>query len=406
MRPKQKEELHLKIAVIGAGAMGSMLGASLTAGGADVTLIVRRPEVCEALNKKGLTIKQYAGNEPTELHIPVKAALKTDGLGVMDAVLVMVKGPDTEAAMLSALPLIDEHTRVITLQNGIGNTEIIEKTVAPQNVFYGCLNLSAIVEAPGVLTGSAFGKVNVYLGAVEKGEAQKAFGESLCALFARGMLRAEYTENIDYEVWSKLLINIAVNASCGLVRLRGGEAGEDQNFVMLAVDMVKEAIDVAKACGVELDLGTFLTRTLPSARKHSGAHYPSMAQDMLIAKVPTEIDFINGAVERLGERFGIPTPVNTTVCRLVRTIEHNYDKQYVEKAAKTGPSFEIVINDKFCKGCGYCVKYCPKNVLKLNDTLSGKGYRTAAVADKKSCIGCASCAVICPEAAIEIRRED
>ena len=66
----------------------------------------------------------------------------------------------------------------------------------------------------------------------------------------------------------------------------------------------------------------------------------------------------------------------------------------------------IEINPRYCKGCGYCVKYGPKNVLTLNDTLSGKGYRTAAVADKKSCIGCASCAVICPEAAIEIRRED
>ena len=396
----------MKIAVIGAGAMGSMLGAALTAGGADVTLIERRKEICDALNTKGLTIKTYAGNEPTELNVPVKAAPSVDGLGKMDALLIMVKGPNTEGALLSAMPLVDEHTKVITLQNGIGNTEIIEKLIAPENIFYGCLNLSAIMQAPGVLIGSAFGKVNVYLGSVVKGEEQAAFGEKLRGIFERGMLKAEYTENIDYEVWSKLLINIAVNASCGLVRLRGGEAGEDQNFVMLAVDMVKEAIDVAKACGVELDLGQFLTRTLPSARKHSGAHYPSMAQDMLITKVPTEIDFLNGAVERLGERFGIPTPVNTTICRLVRTIEHNYDRQYVEKAAKSGPSFTVTVNDKFCKGCGYCVKYCPKKVLALDDNISGKGYKIAKVADKKGCIGCASCAVVCPEGAITIEKED
>ena len=77
----------------------------------------------------------------------------------------------------------------------------------------------------------------------------------------------------------------------------------------------------------------------------------------------------------------------------------------MEKAAKSGPTYTVTINDKFCKGCGYCVKYCPKKVLALDESLSGKGYRIAKVADKKGCIGCASCAVVCPEGAITIEKE-
>lgn len=398
----------MKIAVIGAGAMGSMLGAYLQAGGADVTLVVRRREPADVLTSPGLTMKRYTestedGNGP----VPMKASVGTDGLEVMDAVLLMVKGPDTKAAIESASAVIGPETKVVTLQNGIGAADIIAETVPKENIYYGCLNMSAIMEAPGVLTAGLFGTTNVYLGSVVRDAAQRAFGEEFCGLLRAGGVTAEYTEDIDREVWNKMLINIAVNASCGLVRLRGGEAGEDQQFVLLAVDMVKEAIAVAGKCGVALDFGYFMTQVLPSARKTSGKHYPSMAQDMMITRTRTEIEFLNGAVERLGAKHGVPTPVNTTIARLVRTIEHNYDKQYrpTAETAKRGGAFLVEIEEKFCKGCGFCVKYCPKGVLALQKERSRKGYFPAKAAAPGNCIGCLSCTAVCPEAAIRIRKE-
>ena len=399
----------MKIAVLGAGAMGSMLGAYLQMGGADVTLLVRRKELADKFNAPGIVMRSYTGaeGEKTETQpMPMKAVTDCSGLSEMDAVLVMVKGTDTEKALEGAASIIGKDTKVITLQNGIGNTDIIAKTVPAENIYYGCVNMSAIMSAPAVLDTGLFGDVNVAFGSLVKEDAQKKFGEELTGIFTAGGLKAAYLEDIDTEVWNKLLVNIAVNAGCGLVRLRGGEAGSDQEFVMLAVDMVKEAIAVGMSMGVKLDINHFMTHILPSARKTSGLHYPSMAQDMMMKKVPTEIEFINGAIERLGKKMGIPTPVNQTVARLVRVIERNYDKQYKEKSAKSGPSFKVSIADKFCKGCGYCIKYCPKKVLTAEDGLNAKGYVKVKVANQGECIGCLQCSTVCPEAAITVQKED
>lgn len=400
----------MKIAVIGAGAMGSMLGAYLQAGGADVTLIVRHKELVEKFISPGISIKSYTeGQEEAGLGpIPMQAATDTKELGVMDAVLFMCKGPDTKAALEGAANIIGENTKIITLQNGIGNTDIIAETIPAERIYYGCLNMSAIMDSPGVLTGALFGDVNVCLGAVVKEAQQKAFGDDFCGYLRAGGVGAEYMDTIDTEVWNKMLVNLAVNATCGLVRLRGGEAGENNEFVMVGVDMIKEAIAVAHQLGVELDLNYFMGHVLPSARKTSGLHYPSMAQDMMMKKSKTEIEFLNGAVERLGKQTGIPTPVNTTVARLVRTIEANYDRQFFPKgeSGKSGPVFRITINDKFCKGCGYCVKYCAKGVLALEEEINTKGYHIAYAAAKDACVGCLNCAGVCPEAAITIEKED
>lgn len=396
----------MKIAVIGAGAMGSMLGVIMKNGGADVTLSVRRKELADVMKDQGLTLKMYEDPDAQSEPVQMNAVTDLNGLPEMDAVLVMVKGPDTKSAMEGAMCIIGENTKVITFQNGIGNTDIIKEFVSEDRIYYGCLNISSSLDKEGNITGGLFGDNNIFIGSLIKGEEQKKFGDEFCSIFNNAGVSASYTDDIEKEVWYKLILNVAVNATCGLIRLRGGEASEDQQFMLLAVDMVKEAVAVANAHGVDIDFGYFMTRIMPVAKKTSGKHYPSMAHDMLIKKAKTEIDFINGAVERLGAEVNVPTPVNTTISRLVRVIENNYKRQYVEKtAAKSGPSFDVQITDKFCKGCGYCIKYCPKNVIGYNDEMNKKGYRTAKVTDSSNCIGCQSCTAVCPEAAINIIKE-
>ena len=387
--------------------MGSMLGAYLQAGGADVTLLVRREALAQKLRDPGLQIRFYTqeGMQAAD-PVPMKASTACDGLPVMDALIVMVKGPDTADALEGAKALIGPETRVVTLQNGLGAADILARQVPAEHVYYGCLNMSAIMEAPAVIAGGLFGDVNVHFGPLVRDPAQQPFGEALAELFRAGGLTARYHENVDAEVWTKLLMNVAVNAGCGLVRLRGGEAGSDQNFVLVSVDMIKEAIAVAAKLGVPLDFNHFMTHVLPVARKTSGKHYPSMAQDMMMSKSRTEIDFINGAIERLGAQVGVPTPVNSTIARLVRTIENNYDKQYQPKpAAASGPSYTVTITENYCKGCGFCVKYCPKQVLAIDAASGKKGYHTAKVTAPQNCVGCMSCALVCPEGAIGITKE-
>ena len=166
----------MKIAVLGAGAMGSMLGAYLQLGGADVTLLVRRKELADKLENPGIVMRSYTGEngEKSETDpIPMKAACSCEGLEKQDAVLIMVKGCDTKSALEGAASIIGENTKIITLQNGIGNTDIIAESVNKDNIYYGCVNMSAIMSAPAVLDTGLFGDVNVVFGAMTKGEEQK-----------------------------------------------------------------------------------------------------------------------------------------------------------------------------------------------------------------------------------------
>jgi 2-dehydropantoate 2-reductase len=321
----------MKIAIIGAGAMGCMLGACLMEGGADVSLIVRRKELAEKYRSSGIRIKSYAADGYADLDfgpVPMKAVDNVEGMEIQDAVLFIVKGPDTKTALEQTMPIIGDQTKVITLQNGVGNTDILGEVIPKERIYYGCLNMSAIMEAPGVLTGALLGDKNVCLGSMVNGEEQKDFGEQICGILRAGGIGAVYMENVDSEVWYKLLLNLIANAPCGIVRLRGGEAFKNSEFHDMAVDIVREAIEVAAKLGVELDMDHLIGHVAPNAVKTSGLHYPSMAQDMMMKKAQTEIDFLNGAIERLGKQVGVPTPVNTTISRLVRTIESNYDRQY------------------------------------------------------------------------------
>jgi 2-dehydropantoate 2-reductase len=127
------------------------------------------------------------------------------------------------------------------------------------------------------------------------------------------------------------MVNIVVNGTLGLVRLRGMEVATNRYFQSIVIALTQEALAVAEARGIKgLDFGTFFTKVIPAARKDAGDHYPSMAQDIMIGKKQTEIEFLNGAIERMGKAAGVPTPVNATVANLIRTIEQNYDKQYYE----------------------------------------------------------------------------
>ena len=194
----------MKIAVLGAGAMGSMLGAYLQLGGADVTLLVRRKELADKFANPGIVMRSYTGadGEKSETApIPMKASVGCEGLEKQDAVLIMVKGCDTKAALEGAASIIGDDTKIITLQNGIGNTDIIGETVKQENIYYGCVNMSAIMSAPGVLDTGLFGDVNVAFGSVVKGDEQKKFGDELANIFNASGIKAAYSEDIDTEVW-------------------------------------------------------------------------------------------------------------------------------------------------------------------------------------------------------------
>jgi 2-dehydropantoate 2-reductase len=317
----------MNIAIIGAGAMGSMIGAYLQKGGANVVLVSQpHKDHTEKIKANGLTIRS---KDKTEI-IPINTATSYDNLGIMDYVIILVKATATKQLLTEIQPIIGVNTYVCTLQNGIGNEEIIEEVINREKILYGCLNMSSVIYKPGEVYGELFKGMNIYIGSVSRNKKQRVAGNLLAEIFNKAGVRAAYDEdNIDLKIWNKLMMNIVINAPLGLVRLKVGNGVGDSYFKELSQHFIEETVKVAKAKNITgLDASHFLKEIIPSVAKTAKNHYPSMAQDMMMSKRKTEIDTLNGAIVRLGKRYGIPTPYNDAITLLVKLYESHYSQQY------------------------------------------------------------------------------
>ena len=303
----------MKIAVIGAGAMGSLFGAYLAKAGAAVTVVDVWPEHVAAIRGQGLVLSEAAGDEVVRLD----AALGTGGMEPVDLVILFVKSAATQAAATDAAALLRPGGRVLTLQNGLGNAEVIAEIVGAERVLAGTTAQGATLLGPGRVRHGGSGETHI----------GRLFGEvdEFCHEVARLLTNAGLPTVVEPDVrsliWGKLIINTGINALTALLRLRNGqlaELDETRQLLALAVD---EAVQVARAAGVRLPYENPRDKVWAVAVA-TGQNQSSMLQDVLRGS-PTEIAVINGAIVREGERLGVATPVNRTLTLLVQALEKN-----------------------------------------------------------------------------------
>lgn len=303
----------MKIAVIGAGAMGSLFGAYLAKAGAAVTVVDVWPEHVAAIRGQGLTLSEAAGDEVVRLD----AALGTGGLEPVDLVILFVKSAATRFAALDAAALLRPGGRVLTLQNGLGNAEVIAEIVGAERVLAGTTAQGATLLGPGQIRHGGSGETHI----------GRLFGEvdEFCHEVARLLTNAGLPTVVEPDVrsliWGKLIINTGINALTALLRLRNGQLAELAETRQLLALAVEEAVQVARAAGVLLPYANPLDKVLAVAVA-TGQNQSSMLQDILRGS-PTEIAVINGAIVREGERLGVATPVNRTLTLLVQALEKN-----------------------------------------------------------------------------------
>ena len=303
----------MKIAVIGAGAMGSLFGAYLAKAGAAVTVVDVWPEHVAAIRGQGLTLSEAAGDEVVRLD----AALGTGGMEPVDLVILFVKSAATQAAATDAAALLRPGGRVLTLQNGLGNAEVIAEIVGAERVLAGTTAQGATLLGPGRVRHG--GRGETHIGRLS-GEVD-AFCHEVAALLTNAGLPTVVEPDVRSLIWGKLIINTGINALTALLRLRNGQLAElDETRQLLAL-AVEEAVQVARAAGVRLPYETPLDKVLAVAVA-TGQNQSSMLQDVLRGS-PTEIAVINGAIVREGERLGVATPVNRTLTLLVQALEKN-----------------------------------------------------------------------------------
>ena len=298
----------MKIAVIGAGAMGSVIGGLLAKAGNEVTLVDVWKEAVDAINAKGLRINDEV--------VMVRATADPGKIGPVDLVLVFVKCYHTEEAVRNALPLIGPETVVLSLQNGWGNGPRIAKIVGEDKLLIGVCYHSATAAGPGHVL--HVGKGMTFMGELN-GKMSKRLTE-IAETFQKAGIEVTATQEVLKEIWSKLALNVCTLPTSALLRFYAPQLVQHEPMMDLMKELLQEVIAVARAQKIALDFNErwgaitgLLRRCAPTAKS-------SMLQDVEKSR-RTEIDVINGAIVEAGERLNIPVPYNRAMLSMVKSLE-------------------------------------------------------------------------------------
>ena len=303
----------MKICMLGCGALGSTIGGQLAAAGLDVYFLDKWEAHISAMVNRGLKIIE----PPSERLVKVRAKTSCSEIEPVDLVIILVKSFHTREAIENALPIIGDKTMVLSLQNGLGNEEILIDVLGKKRVISGKTYVGGVLIGPGEVLAGVKGKLT-YIGELDGKTSERI--KQVNDLFNQAGLQTIVSDNIYGIIWYKLLINVATGALAAITRLTYGVLTTMENIIEIATEAVAEAVTVAKADGVELpvkdprEIWNKATEGLPYEFK------TSMLQDIEKGS-RTEIDYINGSVVRLGEKYNIPTPVNKTLVTCIKGIE-------------------------------------------------------------------------------------
>ena len=306
-----------KVAVMGGGAVGCYYGGMLARAGADVTLIGRAQHV-EMINRSGLDFETLTFRERVKMHASTDVA----AVAGADAVLFCVKSLDTEDAARALLPHLVSNVPVVALQNGVDNPEriaaVLKNPLVPAVVYVG-----AAMAGPGHLKHS--GRGDLVVGAMPRIGAglDAAAIQGLARCFEAAGVGCQVSDNVEGDLWGKLLINCAYNAISALGRAKYARMTAREDIRALMTDAVHEVLAVAEASGVRMPPGDWVAIALKLAdvmRETTS----STAQDLARGK-KTEIDYLNGYIARRGAALGVPVPVNRTLHTLVKLLEATAD---------------------------------------------------------------------------------
>ncbi|MDO8774806.1 MAG: 2-dehydropantoate 2-reductase [Burkholderiaceae bacterium] len=312
----------MKICVLGAGSLGCAIGGVLTEAGNEVWLINRKAAQVEAMNKRGLILRD-GGVDRT---VQVRAATSAQGVsmdtGMVDLVIVLVKSFHTGEAMASATTLIGPDTMVLSLQNGLGHEDILADIVGRHRVLAGKTYAGGTQMGVGHVIVGTKGK-DTHIGELDGGMTERV--RRIADTFNAAGLATTVSDNIMGTIWDKLLVNVATGALSGITRLPYGLLYQVPEVEACAVAAVAEAMAVAKACGITL---TTTEPRQPWVKAAVGLPYEfkaSMLQSLEKGSV-TEIDFVNGAVVRQGVKCGVPTPVNQALVACIKGVERGLEQ--------------------------------------------------------------------------------
>jgi 2-dehydropantoate 2-reductase len=305
----------LRVAVVGAGALGSFVGARLAQSGQAVVLIGRAAHV-QAVQRDGLLLRTAGGVERVRLQAGTELAAVRDA----DLVLVCVKSADTDSVARQLAPLLAARAWVLSLQNGVDNAALLARHLS-QPVAVAAAYIAAALPEPGVVQ-HAGGLAMVMGRCAAQGESSAPRPPTLpalAALFSHAGFAVRLTDQPLLALWDKLIVNCACNAISGLASAAYGAMAALPAIRELQAAVVREAVAVAQAEGLSVSLEAALA-AVDRVAQAMPLQFSSTAQDLARGR-PTEIAQLNGHIAQRGAVLGVPVPLNQALWALVHLTE-------------------------------------------------------------------------------------
>jgi len=293
----------MKVAVMGAGAVGCYYGGMLARAGHDVVLI-GRPQHVEAIRRNGLHLEL----QDNDSHVPLEASTEPAAVAGAALVLFCVKSTDTDRAAAALKPHLAPDALVLSLQNGVDNAERL-RAALQQEVAAAVVYVATEMAGPGHVRHHGRGELVI--------EPSSASEKVAAALIDAGV-PTEVSTNVRGALWAKLILNCAYNALSAIAQLPYGKLVQVEGVTTSMRDVVAECVAVAHADGVTLPDG--VDAAVKRIAETMAGQFSSTAQDLARGK-PSEIDHLNGYVARRGDALRVPTPANRMLHTLVKLLE-------------------------------------------------------------------------------------
>ncbi len=363
----------MDIAIVGAGVLGSIFGCLFFEKGFNLTLIEVLKERVRLIDKEGIWL-QWPDGERTHSRISITS--NVDEVGGQDVVMIAVKGYHTHSAIQSAMPMIRDDTIVLSVQNGLGNLEIIAEAVGPERVVGGITAHSGMpMSMNEVRYVGGLGPLLV-IGPYD-GVSRPGF-KNMVERFQAVGLDVHTTSDINSVIWKKLIANVSTNGVAALTGLTGGTAVKHEPSVKIIEALSLELRQVARAKGIDFpeleDPLDFSLKAFASTKDNR----VSMLQDVEAGR-PTEIGNLNEVIVSEGRRFNIPTPYNEAVSWLIRGVEErNNQKRYDTKSSNESEAVRNAIKEEDLKALRRAIETSPlARALSIQFTEFEAGRATA-----------------------------
>ena len=304
----------MKILFAGAGALGSRFGYMLFKNGEDVTFVDLWKEHVENITNNGLRVI-IDDKELGYYNIPTYYPYDVEG--EYDVIFVDTKSMQLRNMLAKVKHLMHKNTKIICILNGLGHVDTLKEFVKEENILIGVTVWTSGLGGPGVLKAYGSGKTEIKQVKEENLEATKALIDRL----NKAGLNMKYSDNTFQSIWHKAGLNCVLNTYCTLIDCNIGEYGSYEQNLELTRAVLNEVTEVGRAEGVDV-LQEVIEKNIENCfdPNTAGLHYPSLYQDMKNGRL-TEIDYLNGAISKLGKKHNILTPVCDAVTLMIHAKE-------------------------------------------------------------------------------------